>query len=404
MTRPSPLAAESSDRKSYSDGGLVSQNAGLPPATLFLMIDSLQTGGSERQFVALNRSLSESRFRTKLACIQAKGGFQDGLSLDSYPLGGSLYGVQSWRTRLKLCRTLRRDRTAIAHAFDFYTNLTLVPCARLAGVPVVIGSQRQLGDLLTPIQSRAQMMMFRLCDAVVCNSSAAAKRLIDEGLPESRITVIWNGLAPEDFAAATPAFLPRPGWRRVGMVARMNSRAKNHSIFLRVAARLAADDSKVEFVMVGDGPLRPELESQAADLGLGERVRFLGDRRDVLAILSSVDLTVLPSASKSLSNAIIESMAAGVPVVATNIGSNFELVTKERGALVALGDEEALAREIARILREDVLRVQMGENSRRFAQQNFTLKEMGRRYEQLYTELLARKGWRPCFDAGHQAE
>ena len=97
-------------------------------------------------------------------------------------------------------------------------------------------------------------------------------------------------------------------------------------------------------------------------------------------------------------------MAAGVPVVATNIGSNFELVTKERGALVALGDEEALAREIARILREDVLRVQMGENSRRFAQQNFTLKEMGRRYEQLYTELLARKGWRPWFDAGHQAE
>lgn len=358
---------------------------------VFLMIDSLQTGGSERQFVALNRCLDPSQFRVILGCIQARGAFLDGMNLESFPLGGSLYGFRSWKTRMQLSRRLREQQIAIAHAFDFYTNLTLVPSARLAGVPVVIGSQRQLGDLLTPLQSRAQGMMFRWCDAVVCNSKAAAQRLIDHGLAESKIAVICNGLPPEAFATPAAAFPRRPGWARVGMIARMNSTAKNHSLLLRAAARMHGSASQIEFVLVGDGPLRPKLEAEAASLGLGDQVQFLGDRRDVTAILGSVDMTVLPSDSESLSNAIMESMAAGVPVIASRVGGNTELLTEERGMLVPAADEKNFADAIVRLVQNEALRIQMGQNCRRFALENFTVERMRCKHEALYQELLARK-------------
>ena len=356
------------------------------------MIDSLQTGGSERQFVALSRCLDPEQFRVNLGCIQAKGAFLEGMDVESFRLGGSLYGFRSLKTRLRLRRKLREQRIAIAHAFDFYTNLTLVPSARLAGVPVVIGSQRQLGDLLTPLQSRVQAMIFRWCDAVVCNSNAAARGLIDHGLAPGKVTVIWNGLAPEAFAPAVPALPRRPGWVRVGMIARMNSLAKNHSLLLRAAARIKDSVPAVEFVMAGDGPLRPKLEQEASSLGLGERVQFLGDRRDITAVLASLDLTILPSNSESLSNAVLESMAAGVPVVASQVGGNPELVSENRGILVSAGDESGLAEAILRLAQNEPLRIQMGQNCRRFALENFSLEKMRRSHEALYKELLARKG------------
>ena len=358
------------------------------------MIESLQTGGSERQFVALSRSLDDNRFQVNLGCIRARGAFLEGLSPVTFPLGGSLYGLQSWKTRLGLSRHLRGQGIAVAHAFDYYSNLTLIPSARLARVPVVIGSQRQLGDLLTPLQSRAQTAIFRWCDSVVCNSSAAAQRLVDSGLDKKKITVIWNGLGPEAFAAAVPMLPQRSGWLRVGMIARMNSVAKNHLLFLRAAAQLKNIGAQVEFILAGDGPLRPQLEQEATELGLGDSVNFLGDCRDVPSVLASLDLTVLPSASESLSNAIIESMAAGVPVIATDVGGNSDLLAEDRGILVPLGNESYLARAIARLLQQDALRLQMGHNCRCFAQNNFTLEKMGRQYSALYLRLLEDKIWR----------
>lgn len=361
---------------------------------VFLMIDSLQTGGSERQFVALSRSLDTTRFRVELGCIQTKGAMMEesaAAKLARFPLGGSMYGLQSWRTRLNLWRHLRRKKIAIAHAFDFYTNLTLIPPARMAGVPVVIGSHRQLGDLLTPAQWRAQLLVFRRCDAVVCNSRAAADRLIHAGVDEAKIAVIWNGLPDSAFEAVDPAIPPRPGWKRVGMVARMNSAAKQHVMLLHAAARLLGGGTKAEFVFVGDGPLRGELERKATELRIADRVLFLGDRRDVPAILASLDLTVLPSTSESLSNAVIEAMAAGVPVVAADVGGNSELISEERGALVPVGDVERLAAEIRRLLDNDEVRNRMRSQCREFARQHFRLDQMARRQERLYTDLLARK-------------
>ena len=129
---------------------------------IFLMVNSLERGGTERQFVELAGSLKSAECNVHLGCIQKKGPFLNDLGgsgfrdLAQFGLGGSLYGVESWKSRWRLMRHLRDSEIAVAHSFDFYVNLTLVPAARMAGVPV-IGSQRQLGDLLTAAQSRAQL-------------------------------------------------------------------------------------------------------------------------------------------------------------------------------------------------------------------------------------------------------
>ena len=362
---------------------------------LFLMTNSFETGGSEQQFVALARSLQGTQFRTEIGCIARRGLFLDGFDdVAEFSVGGSLYGIRSLKARRQLVRHLRQSDIEVAHAFDFYTNLLLIPAARWAGVPAVIGSQRQLGDLLTPAKSRAQLSVLRWCDRVVCNSRAAADRLIANGMPETKVTVIANGLPPTAFAKADPAFHRSASLLRVGMIARMNSPLKNHSTFLRAAARVHSKLSGTEFLLAGDGPLRPELERQAEELGIRNHVQFLGDRRDIPEILASLDVSVLPSASESLSNAILESMAAGVPVVATDVGGNSELVTAERGILVPVGDEDRLAGAVEQLLMDSEMRTGLGRRAKTFAESNFTIATMSRRHTELYSEILEAKAER----------
>jgi glycosyltransferase involved in cell wall biosynthesis len=377
-----------------SHEGTNSAGKGIEPQlpAVFLMTDSFDTGGSERQFAALAESLDTNSFRIRLGCVTKRGSFLDGLGeVTEFPLGGNLYGARSMRTRLRLARYLHHSRISVAHAFDFYTNLTLIPAARLARVPVVIGSQRQLGDLLTPAKSRAQLTALAWCDRVVCNSRAAADRLVAQGIREARIIVIRNGLPPANFAPTAPALSRRRSLLRVGMIARMNTESKNHRIFLRAAARLQSTFPELELILVGDGPLRPGFERLANDLGIRDHVHFLGNRQDIPAILASIDVSVLPSASESLSNVIIESMAAGVPVVASRVGGNPELITESRGILVNPGDDQCLAAAIKRLLQDASMRVALGHSAKRFAEQHFTIAEMRQRHEDLYTDLLARK-------------
>jgi glycosyltransferase involved in cell wall biosynthesis len=388
---PASQAGLDSDRSSSSSSSSVS----VFPGPVFLMTNSLERGGTERQFVELAQSLKSGGSSVHLGCIFDKGPFRDELrrggfaELPQFGLGGSLYGLQSVKTRWRLRNHLRELKIAVAHAFDFYVNLTLVPAAKLARVPV-IGSQRQLGDLLTRAQSRAQLEMFRWCDRVVCNSKAAADRLLQAGLRTSKIVVIGNGLPPAAFAATAPAFERRPGVLRIGMVARMNARSKNQSVLLRAAARLSKKFPDAEFLLAGDGPLRADLEKEAADLGIQRQVQFLGDRRDIPAILASLDVSVVPSASESLSNVMIESMAAGVPVVATTLGGNIELGAEGRALLIPADDVAAFATALERMLSEGKLRLEMAQRARRFAEENFSVERIRQQYCELYAELAAR--------------
>jgi L-malate glycosyltransferase len=367
-------------------------SAAEPPAGLFLMINTFETGGTERQFAVLAQNVDPAKFQLHVGCGRRRGPLADGLGeVVEFPLGNSLYGWKSLRTRLNLSRYLRENQIQIAHAFDFYVNLTLIPAARFARVPVVIGSHRQLGDLMTPAQFRVQAASFRWCDAVVCNSQAAADRLAAAGVVREKLAVIGNALPATAFEPASPALPRRAGVLRVGMVARMNAHYKNHTGFLRIAAEIHKRMPDTEFLLVGDGPLRSELERQAVVLGLGDRAIFMGDRRDIPAILASMDVAVLTSDSESLSNVIIEAMAARLPVVAYNVGGNTELVNEHRGALVASGNESEFAAAVLRLLSDASLRGEQANNGRRFVEENFGLDRVRRRYEELYGNLLQQK-------------
>jgi L-malate glycosyltransferase len=356
--------------------------------SVLLMTNTLEVGGSERQFVTLVESLSRDHFEVHPACLKRIGGFAARMGrIPEFPPGGRLLGIQSQRAQFEMVRAMRRDGIAVAHAFDFYTNMMLIPAARLAGVPV-IGSHRQLGDLLSSAKFKAQYWAFRFCHRVVCNSQAAADSLRAASLPEEKLVVIPNGLREQAFAACAPAIPRKPGIVRVGMIARMNNAVKNHPAFLQAAAKLSQRFPAVEFLLVGDGPLRPGLEQMAAELGIKEKVIFAGERHDIPAMLASLDVSVLISSSESLSNVILESMAAGVPVVATDVGGNPELVKHgETGLLVPPGDEEKLVEALAQLVRDSDLRSQYAARSKDFARSHFHVDEVCRRFEQLYVSL-----------------
>ena len=156
------------DRLENPDAPEIGAAEALVQAGVFLMTNSFERGGSERQFVELARALNPATYSVQVGCCQPKGVLREEIgTVHHFGLGGSLYRLSSMRSRYRLARHLRRTAVAVAHSFDYYTNLMLIPAARLAGTPVVIGSQRQLGDLLTPAQRRAQLAMFRWSDCVI---------------------------------------------------------------------------------------------------------------------------------------------------------------------------------------------------------------------------------------------
>jgi glycosyltransferase involved in cell wall biosynthesis len=383
-----------------TDSALVNRQEaadGAPDArpAVFLMTNTLETGGSERQFVTMAKALDRRKFSVSTGCLKPVGPLLAEVEgLNKFPAGGSLFGLQSWRSRLALARFLWQQDVAVAQSFDFYSNLMMIPAARLAGVSAVLGSHRQLGDLLTARQFRTQNAVFRLCDRVVCNSQAASARLRQAGVPTKKLAVVANGVPDEWFAEVVPAFPHEPGVVKVGMISRMNHALKNHEMFLSVTGRLAARLPQLHAVLVGDGPLRARLEELARQAGLSGRVSFLGDRRDVHAVMASLDVSVMPSSSESLSNVIIESMAAALPVVAADVGGNPELVRNgETGFLFPAGNEQKFAQALETLVSQPELRKEFGKRARERAKAEFTISQVRDCYQDLYQSVLAEKGW-----------
>jgi glycosyltransferase involved in cell wall biosynthesis len=209
------------------------------------------------------------------------------------------------------------------------------------------------------------------------------------------LNVIPNALPDAAFEEAVPAVPRKAGQFRVGMVARMNDPVKNHPGFLKMAARIARDLQDVEFILAGDGPFRSEIERLAAELGVTNRCLFLGDRRDISAVLASLDLLVQPSLSESLSNVILEGMAAGVPVVAARVGGNPELIVDgQTGVLTGLNEEE-LANAVTTLLRDSDLRHRIGIAAKADAHRKYSVSNIRQQYEELYRSLLPAKALAP---------
>jgi len=363
---------------------------------LFLITDQLKVGGTERQFVVLASLLADS-FRLRLGCLQRVGPLLSELGeIAEFNPRGSFFSVQAHHVRMALGRYLREQEISVAQSFEFYSDLLMIPVARAVGVPVVIGSLRQLGDRIGPFRFAILSQVLRLCDRVVCNSAAAAARLRDYGLGDEKLVVIPNGVRIDAIAQVRPLLMPERRGVRVGLIGRMNEAVKNHAGFLRAAALVARRHPNTEFILVGDGPLRPKLEELSRRLGLESRVTFLGERRDIPNVLQALDVSVVPSFSESLSNVILESMAAGKPVVASRVGGNSELVQEGRtGLLVSPHDENELAEAISRLVSEPEIRHQFGTYAAEVVHQEYSLERMRQRFIELYRSLLDEKGWRP---------
>jgi glycosyltransferase involved in cell wall biosynthesis len=216
-----------------------------------------------------------------------------------------------------------------------------------------------------------------------------------ENLPSEKIEVIYNGI---DFSGYQEALKDKSlrvelgivdGTPMVGLIANFNFEIKGHVYFLGAAKKILEKVLNVKFVLVGDGPLRPRYEEVAQELNLNNNVYFLGKRADVPTIISNLDVSVLSSTNEGFSNVILESLAAGKPVVATNVGGSGEMVTDGvTGYLVPPADSQSMANAIINLLRNPDKAMAMGSAGRDVVQEKFTVQAMVKKYEELYFSLL----------------
>ena len=381
------------------------------PVKLLEFTAFFYVGGTERQLVNLVRALDRSRFNPHLGCFGRRGQFLDeveatGAPILEYPTN-SLYNFGTWKQRLKFARDLRRKAIDVVHSYGFYANTFAVPAAWAARTPVVIAAIRDTGEMLTRAQRLVQKQICRLADCVLVNADAIRRWLIGQGYAAEKIHVIRNGIMPPQPAERDAAIRVRRSLGLaadvplIGVLSRLN-KMKGVEYFLEAAAAMGqrariGRARNARFLIIGDGGHRKELEQYAARLGLGERVLFTGFRTDVSDVLSALDISVLPSLSEGLSNSLLESMAAGLPVIATNVGGNPEaLEDGVTGIIVPPGDAGALARGMTLLLEDPERAAEFGEAARRRVAQRFSIEQMVRETEALYLRLLERRPAAPA--------
>ena len=271
-------------------------------------------------------------------------------------------------------------------ACDFYANVFGIAGAALAGVPVRLASRRDVTmPERTPGQQRLQRIAYQFAHRVVANSTAAVERLIEEGVPDWKIAHIANGLDLDRF----PAPAPKTRRRIVTTVANLRP-GKGHDVLLKAAARVVRRVPDVRFHIIGDGARRAELERQAAALRVSAQVRFFGHRQDVPELLRASDVFAFPSLMEASPNAVLEAMAAGLPIAATRAGGIPEVIEHGRtGLLVPPGDERALSAAILRLIERPALASRLAEGARASAAARFSFERMTGEFERLCLEELA---------------
>jgi L-malate glycosyltransferase len=382
--------------------------AGTERIRLLQMVTNFKFGGTERHLSNVVRLIDRTRFDVHLACLGKYGEFLERVerecgTIDEYSIR-RLYDPKALWRQLQLARDLRRKQIQVLHTYGFYANVFALPAARLAGVPVIVASVRDSGDHLSAARRRVHRLACRLAHCVLVNAEAVREQWIAAGFRPSKMEVIRNGISLAHF---TPG--PRSAVRQalglpadaplITVVSRLNP-LKGVEFFLEAAAAIAARRPEVRFLVVGDSEPSPSqtayrasLEDLAIRNGLAGRVIFTGFRSDVPQLLAASTVSVLPSLSEGLSNVLLESMAAGLPVVATRVGGTAEAVAQGvTGLLVDAGDPAALARSVDLFLENPELARRCGEAGRARVREYFSDARMVRDTEQFYAGLLARSG------------
>ncbi|HET7603913.1 MAG TPA: glycosyltransferase [Gemmatimonadales bacterium] len=357
-------------------------------------------GGTELNAVRTAERLDRHRVAVEVAAMQPDGPLrarydEAGIPVTVFPIA-NLYGPGAWRQGLRLASWLRRRRPDVVHCHDIYSNIFVGFWARMAGIRNVIASRRWGASSSKPSLDALNRIMSRRATRLLVNSSAVGTTLVrQEGYPSERISIIPNFLEPAAFASPDPnerarrqaaLGIPSDRWI-VGIVARLSA-VKNHALLLHAVRRLTAGGRPVHIVIVGDGPTRTGLEQLAQSLKLADSLTFTGTLPNRPNPHELFDLSVLTSRSEGFPNAVVEAMAAGRPVVATDVGGVRDAVSDGvTGLLVPSDDEAALAAAIER-LREDPARAEaMGQAGRKAAMDRFSQEVVLNQLTALYEEL-----------------
>ncbi|MGB7210830.1 MAG: glycosyltransferase [Pyrinomonadaceae bacterium] len=373
------------------------------------LIPSFHQGGSEQQAVQLVKLLqADGTYCVHVACLE-----KEGVLLDEIETAGltdipefrlnSFYDANMVRQLRRCSKFIRDNKIDIIQTHDFYTNIFGMAAATMARVQVRIAAKRETG-MRSSTQRFIERRAFGFAHSVVTNAERVKNYLVESGVPRSKISVIYNGVDLERLSSTETARenilrelgLPAcESMQFVTIVANLRSAVKNHRMFLQAAAKVKSEVVHVGFVIAGEGELIDQTKAFAADLGLSEQTFFLGRCSKVAELLSISNICCLTSESEGFSNSILEYMAAGKPIVATDVGGAAEAVVEnETGFLVASDDDEALADRLIELLTDRDKAERMGDNARQVAEAKFSLTARKKKTLELYGDQLERVGHR----------
>jgi glycosyltransferase involved in cell wall biosynthesis len=367
------------------------------PRVLFLIdeVEGLTAGGTERQLFQIIQALSGSEFQVELAIL--RGSFSSdvaGCPVHNLNFPRKLASLSGIRSLLRLRSWLRSRRFEIVHTFFTDANLIGPIAAKLAGVPAVIGGRRNLNHWMSPGFARFQRISNMFVDVLLANSEMVKEVVCrTEGVRASKIEVIYNAIDIERFqrnphtrARLRQEFGFADDHVVIGNVANLRA-IKGVPDFLEAAAIVTRSNANCRFIQVGEGELRQSIEARLDELGMHNTFLLLGRRSDVPDLLSAFDIGVLTSHAEGFSNSILEYMAAGLPVVATDVGGNREALG-ETGIIVASGDVGAIALPLQRLASDAELRGRMGASASKQVRDLFAAESIREVWLNFYRSLL----------------
>lgn len=364
------------------------------------VIGQLGVGGSEKQLWHLVNRLDRTRWKPSVVCFDR----EPAVAAEFESIGCSVKLISRKALgRLavfrSLWRLLRQIQPDVVQPFAYSWYLA-IPAARLAGVPWIVAAERTVPLWKTPLHIFVDRLLLKFTDNAIVNSVEVRDHYGWAGVSSGgQCHVIYNGvdLATFDASAARVANPPCPHLGREPVICAVANAKEDKRLDVLIKAFATVNSAVPEsrLWIVGDGPQRAEMESLAADLRLSKRVHFLGFRSDVPSILRQATIGVNSSITEGLCNAVIECMASRLPVVATKVGGNKELVIDNKtGFLVPPEDPGSLARSIIYLLDHPETAIGFGEAGRRLVEERFTVDRMVRETEAVYWKLSGYNGAR----------
>jgi glycosyltransferase involved in cell wall biosynthesis len=374
---------------------------------------ALRPGGAERQMVSLAERLPRDEFEIDFLVLSGEGPDEPrarAAGVTIRRVGGPPPLTASIPSRLgrRLAKTYRFLELARAGRYDII-DAWLYPADVLAAFagpfsrrPVIVTGRRNLDprDAFGPAGHLVDRIAMRLTDAVVANSAAAAAHAIaSEPVLPAKVRVIRNGVAPAPPMTAADqkrirAELGAPEGHDLLLVGCLANYlpVKAHDALIDAFAVVVRSVPAARLYLMGEGPMRDAMERQVASLGLSDRIRLLGSVSQPRALLGGFDVMVQASRREGLPNALLESAAAGRPIVATAAGGSPEIVIDgDTGILVPIGDENALAAGLIRLLADPDLRLRLGQSAQAHVLNVFGMDRFAAEFAGLYRELVARR-------------